>query len=64
MRVKYPEMAGPETKYGVDPAAEPRNVELKIEGARKPAQCGPEDLDLLFPCLAVIDFEVVGVCRS
>ena len=37
---------------------------LKIERARNPAQRGPEDLDLLFPCLAVIDFEVVGVCRS
>ena len=34
---------------------------LKIERARKPAQRGPEDLDLLFPCLPLIDFEAVGV---
>ncbi len=48
----------------VDSAAEPRDVKFEVQRAGKPAQLRPQDVYLLLPCLALIDFEIVRVRRS
>ena len=47
-------------QHRIDSAAEPRNFELEVERARKSAEGSPEEVELLFPCLALFNFE--GVC--
>jgi hypothetical protein len=46
---------------GVDSAAEPGNIELKVERARQSLQRPSQNLNFFFPRLPLIDLEVVGV---
>ena len=48
-------------QHGVDSAAEPWDVELQEERAGKSAQSAAENVDLFFPCLALVDVEVMSV---
>jgi len=52
-----------QTRNCVDPAPEPRHVELQVEMPNHLAECGLEYRDLVLPGLALLDFEIVRVCR-
>lgn len=54
----------PANQHGVDSAAKARDVEFEVEHASQPAESDRENFQLLFPRLALLDFEVVDVCRS
>ena len=51
-------------QHGIDSAAESRNVELEEERAGQATESSSENVELLFPRLALVDVEVMGVRRS
>jgi hypothetical protein len=44
--------------------SKPWDVEFQEDRARKSPQSVAENVDLLFPCLTLVDLEVMGVRRS
>lgn len=46
---------------GVDSAAEPWHVELKVDGARQSDQCCSQDLDLVLPCPTLVNLKIKRV---
>ena len=54
----------PRNQHGVDSAPESWDVELQEDRAGKSTQSAGENIDLLFPRLALVDVEIMSVRRS
>ncbi len=51
-------------QHRIDSAAEPRHFKLQVQRARKPVEGSPKEIELLFPGLALLNLEGVGVRSS
>jgi hypothetical protein len=53
----------PRNQYGVNSAPKSWHVEFQEDRAGKSTESTAEDVDFLFPCLTLLDVQVVGMSR-